>query len=84
MLSQRPAAMQLLRACVLLLNACANALTASLRAHLARFCSRAQELQGRLTKAKFEYVILAGSSFRCYGMRVRVDSRRAGCARLAA
>ena len=48
-----------------------NALTASLRDF---FFSRPQELQGRLTEAILECVLLAGSSVRrC----ARVDSRRA-------
>ena len=46
------------------------------RAHLARFCSRPQELQGRLTKAIFECVLLAGSLFRRDGARARVGLRR--------
>ena len=56
---------------VLLLNACANALTASLCELTWRdFFERTQELQGRLTKAIFECVLLAGSSF--HRLRARV------------
>ena len=52
-----------------------NALTASLCELIWRdFLSRPQELQGRLTEAILECVLLAGSSVRrC----ARVDSRRA-------
>ena len=52
-----------------------NALTASLCELICRdFFSRPQELQGRLTEAILECVLLAGSSVRrC----ARVDSRRA-------
>ena len=63
---------------MLLLNARANAPTASLRVLTWRdLCSRPQELQGRSTKANFEYVLLAGFSFCRCRWRARVDSRRA-------
>ena len=66
-------------ACALLLNACANALTASLCELTWRdFFSRPQELQGRLTKAIFECVLLAGSSFsRLWRASAHVDFARA-------
>ena len=58
-----------------------NALTASLCELICRdFLSRPQELQGRLTEAILECVLLAGSSFgRCARAWTRVGLCELGC-----